>query len=60
MESRRVLCGVLAVSLLLVALGDRAQAFEACRCAIDALKRTVPIWKKEVTTDGEYWVEDHA
>jgi molybdopterin synthase catalytic subunit len=24
------------------------------------LKEQVPIWKKEVTTDGEYWVEDHA
>ena len=37
----------------------RADAFEACRFAIDTLKQTVPIWKKEVTTDGEYWVEEH-
>lgn len=38
----------------------RAEAFEACRFAIDTLKVTVPIWKKEVATDGEYWVDDHA
>jgi len=38
----------------------RAAAFEACRFAIDTLKQTVPIWKKEVATDGEYWVDDHA
>jgi molybdopterin synthase catalytic subunit len=36
----------------------RAEAFAACRFAIDTLKRTVPIWKKEVATDGEYWVDD--
>ncbi len=36
----------------------RAEAFEACRFAIDTLKQTVPIWKKEVATDGEYWVDD--
>jgi molybdopterin synthase catalytic subunit len=38
----------------------RAEAFEACRFAIDTLKRTVPIWKKEVAASGEYWVDDHA
>lgn len=37
----------------------RAEAFEACRFAIDTLKETVPIWKKEVATDGAYWVDDH-
>jgi molybdopterin synthase catalytic subunit len=36
----------------------RAEAFAACRFAIDTLKQTVPIWKKEVATDGEYWVDD--
>ncbi|HYB71407.1 MAG TPA: molybdenum cofactor biosynthesis protein MoaE [Candidatus Bathyarchaeia archaeon] len=34
----------------------RAQAFEACRFAIDTLKETVPIWKKEHFEDGEVWV----
>jgi molybdopterin synthase catalytic subunit len=38
----------------------RGDAFAAARYTIDALKEQVPIWKKEVTTDGEYWVEDHA
>ena len=40
-----------------VACPHRAEAFEACRYAIDTLKATVPIWKKELYTDGEEWVE---
>jgi len=35
----------------------RAQAFEACRHAIDTLKKTVPIWKKEFYADGAVWLE---
>jgi molybdopterin synthase catalytic subunit len=31
--------------------------FEAARYGIDRLKEIVPIWKKEVSPDGEYWVE---
>jgi molybdopterin synthase catalytic subunit len=38
----------------------RGEAFEACRFAIDTLKVTVPIWKKEMAVDGAYWVDDHA
>ena len=34
----------------------RAAAFEACRWAIDTLKATVPIWKKEIYSDGSAWV----
>jgi molybdopterin synthase catalytic subunit len=37
----------------------RAEAFAACRFAIDTLKETVPIWKKEFASDGEYWVDEH-
>ena len=37
----------------------RAEAFEACRFAIDRLKATVPIWKKEFATSGSYWVEEN-
>jgi molybdopterin synthase catalytic subunit len=37
----------------------RAEAFAACRFAIDTLKQTVPIWKKEIAEDGEYWVDEH-
>jgi molybdopterin synthase catalytic subunit/molybdopterin converting factor small subunit len=51
--------GDLAV-VIAAAAPHRAEAFEACRYAIDTLKETVPIWKKEVATDGEYWVDDHA
>ena len=35
----------------------RRAAFEACEWAIKELKRTVPIWKKEVYENGEEWVE---
>jgi molybdopterin synthase catalytic subunit len=34
----------------------RAEAFAACRDMIDRIKETVPIWKKERTTQGETWV----
>ena len=43
--------------VVVVATPHRAEAFEACRYAIDTLKASVPIWKKEVATDGEEWVE---
>ena len=36
----------------------RAEAFDACRFAIDTLKERVPIWKKEFAADGEYWVDE--
>lgn len=31
--------------------------FEACRFAIDRLKQIVPIWKKEISPDGDVWIE---
>ena len=34
----------------------RAEAFDACRRAIEALKQDVPIWKKEVSTSGQSWI----
>lgn len=34
----------------------RAEAFAACREAIEALKRDVPIWKREVADDGAVWI----
>ncbi len=49
--------GDLAV-VVVAAAKHRAEAFDACRYTIDTLKDRVPIWKKEVATDGEYWVED--
>jgi molybdopterin synthase catalytic subunit len=43
-----------------VAAPHRKAAFEACEWLIRELKRTVPIWKKEVYADGEHWVEGEA
>jgi molybdopterin synthase catalytic subunit len=40
-----------------VSAPQRRAAFEACEWAIRELKRTVPIWKKEVYEDGEEWVQ---
>ena len=34
----------------------RAEAFTACREAIERLKKDVPIWKKEIADDGEEWI----
>jgi molybdopterin synthase catalytic subunit len=36
----------------------RAEAFAACRHAIDLLKARVPIWKKEHYADGSLWIEN--
>jgi molybdopterin synthase catalytic subunit/molybdopterin converting factor small subunit len=46
--------------LIAVSAPHRRAAFEACEWAIRELKRTVPIWKKEVFKDGEVWVEGEA
>lgn len=48
-----------AAVVIAVAAPHRDAAFEACRFAIDTLKQTVPIWKKEVFEDGEVWVAAH-
>ncbi|MFM9905644.1 MAG: molybdenum cofactor biosynthesis protein MoaE [Pyrinomonadaceae bacterium] len=40
-----------------VAAPHRKAAFAACEWLIRELKRTVPIWKKEIYADGEKWVE---
>jgi molybdopterin synthase catalytic subunit len=42
--------------IIAVATPHRADAFDACRHAIERLKQIVPIWKKEVWEDGEEWV----
>ncbi len=43
-----------------VSAPHRGDAFEACRHAIDTLKKTVPIWKKEHYEDGEVWIEGYG
>ncbi|MEO0041391.1 MAG: hypothetical protein RL329_839 [Bacteroidota bacterium] len=45
--------------VIAVSTAHRAASFEACRYAIDTLKETVPIWKKEVFEDGSVWVAAH-
>ncbi len=42
--------------IIAVSSPHRKAAFEACQFAIDTLKETVPIWKKEHFEDGEVWV----
>ncbi|GHU19376.1 molybdenum cofactor biosynthesis protein MoaE [Betaproteobacteria bacterium] len=48
-------------NIVLIATGaeHRAPALEACRWLIDELKARAPIWKKEVTPQGEAWVTLH-
>ena len=52
--------GTLAVGeasvIVAAAAPHRGEAFAAARYAIDRLKETVPIWKKERWEDGEEWV----
>ncbi len=45
--------------VIAVSTPHREQGFAACQYAIDTLKQTVPIWKKEIFADGEEWVSAH-
>lgn len=45
-----------AAVIIAAAAPHRAEAFDACRAAIEALKQDVPIWKREVAIDGTTWV----
>ena len=42
--------------VIAVSARHRAAALEACREAIDTLKETIPLWKKEVYEGGEEWI----
>jgi molybdopterin synthase catalytic subunit len=46
--------------VIVISSPHRGAAFEACRYAIDRLKQTVPVWKKEIFEDGEEWVEGQS
>ena len=48
-------------NIVFIAAGaeHRAPALEACRWMIDELKQRVPIWKKEITQQGDAWVTPH-
>jgi len=45
-----------AAVIIAAAAPHRAEAFAACRSAIEQLKQDVPIWKREVAVDGTTWV----
>lgn len=47
------------IVLVLVAAQHRDAAFTASRYVIDEIKRCVPLWKKEISTSGEYWIAEH-
>ncbi len=47
------------IVLIVAAAEHRRNAFSACQWAIDELKSTTPIWKRERTANGEIWVEEH-
>ena len=43
--------------IIAVSSPHRAEAFAACRYAIERIKAVLPVWKKEFASDDEYWVE---
>ena len=45
--------------VIAISTPHRDKAFKACQYAIDTLKETVPIWKKEIFENGEVWVAAH-
>ncbi len=47
------------IVLIVSGAEHRAEAFRACKWAIDELKQITPIWKLEHTPSGEVWVEEH-
>ena len=45
--------------IIALSAAHRAELFDALHYAIDRLKEIVPIWKKEVWTDGSEWRSEH-
>jgi molybdopterin synthase catalytic subunit len=45
------------IVLIVVSAAHRHEAFEACRFVLEELKKMVPIWKKEYTAEGNFWIE---
>ncbi|WP_211093213.1 molybdenum cofactor biosynthesis protein MoaE [Flammeovirga agarivorans] len=52
------LVGEIAV-VIAVSTPHRKASFDGCQYAINTLKETVPIWKKEYFEDGSHWVFSH-
>lgn len=40
-----------------ISCAHRAESFEGGRWLVDEIKKRIPVWKKEVWTDGEEWIE---
>ncbi|MDX1683862.1 MAG: molybdenum cofactor biosynthesis protein MoaE [Saprospiraceae bacterium] len=47
------------VVVIAISTAHRKSAFKATEMAIDQLKESVPIWKKEILQDGSFWVNAH-
>ena len=45
------------IMMIAVGAGHRPEAFEACRFILETIKEKVPLWKKEFTPEGDYWIE---
>ena len=45
------------IMMIAVGAGHRPEAFEACRYVLEAIKEKVPLWKKEFTPEGDFWIE---
>lgn len=43
------------IVLIVVSCSNRKEAFQACEYVINEIKKVVPIWKKEIRKNGEYW-----
>ncbi|UCH57948.1 MAG: molybdenum cofactor biosynthesis protein MoaE [Candidatus Bathyarchaeota archaeon] len=48
------------IMMIAVGGGHRQETFDACRYVLETIKEKVPIWKKEITPEGDFWIEgDH-
>ena len=45
------------IMMIAVGGGHRPETFDACRWVLEEIKKKVPIWKKEITPEGDFWVE---
>ncbi|HEX9650734.1 MAG TPA: molybdenum cofactor biosynthesis protein MoaE [Cyclobacteriaceae bacterium] len=45
--------------IIAVSSPHRQESFEACSFVIESLKKSAPIWKKEIYDDGQEWLESH-
>lgn len=48
------------IVLVVTASSHRGQAFQGCEFLMDWLKTQAPFWKKEISAEGERWVEAKA